>query len=167
MSIQDRIAALEPRERRLVGLLAVVFAVMVMLAIPVGVSALLSDETEAHAQLTEAIERLETEGDSIRERQLEHEALLARYETPAPALAGFLSKAASASSRAIRSITRVSQPTNTARSLSRTALPSSPMLRMTKAAAATPFGWRAGRINPHPRQNPARRRTPSARASPP
>lgn len=101
MSIQDRIAALEPRERRLIGLLVIIFTVMIMLAIPVGVSALLSDETEAHAQLTEAIERLETEGDSIRERQAAREALLARYETQAPALAGFLAKAASASSLAI------------------------------------------------------------------
>jgi hypothetical protein len=101
MSIQDRIAALEPRERRLIGLLVVVFVGMVMLSIPVGVSALLSDETETHARLTEAIERLETEGDSIKERQEAKEALLRRYESPAPALAGFLSKAASASSLAI------------------------------------------------------------------
>jgi hypothetical protein len=101
MSIQDRIAALEPRERRLVGVLAVIFAVMVLLAIPVGVAALLSDETEAHARLTEAIERLETEGDSIRAQREAREALLARYESPAPALAGFLSKAASASTLAI------------------------------------------------------------------
>jgi hypothetical protein len=101
MTIQDRIAALEPRERRLVGLLVVIFAVMVMLAIPVGVSAILSDESEAHARLTEAIERIETEGDSIRELQGAREALLARYETPAPALAGFLAKAASASSLSI------------------------------------------------------------------
>jgi len=101
MSIQDRIAALEPRERRLIGVLAIVFVGMIMLSIPVGVSALLSDETEAHARLTEAIERLETEGDSIKERQEAKEALLRRYESPAPALAGFLSKAASASSLAI------------------------------------------------------------------
>jgi hypothetical protein len=101
MTIQDRLAALEPREKRLVGVLVVIFAVMIMLSIPLGVSALLSDETEAHAQLTEAIERLETEGDSIRERQEARDALLARYETPAPALAGFLSKAASASTLAI------------------------------------------------------------------
>ncbi len=101
MSIQDRIAALEPRERRLVGILALVFVVMVMLSIPLGVSALLSDETETHAQLTEAIERLETEGDAIREQKEAREALLARYESPAPALAGFLSKAASASTLAI------------------------------------------------------------------
>jgi hypothetical protein len=101
MTLQDRMAALEPRERRLVGLLIVIFAVMVMLAIPLGVSAILSDESETHTRLTEAIDRLESEGDSIRDRQAAREALLARYETPAPALAGFLAKAASASSVSI------------------------------------------------------------------
>jgi hypothetical protein len=101
MSIQDRLAALEPRERRLIGLLVVIFSVMVMLSIPVGVSAILSDESETHARLIEAIERLETEGAAIRERQAEHKALLDRYETAAPALAGFLAKAASASSVSI------------------------------------------------------------------
>jgi hypothetical protein len=101
MSIQDRLASLEPRERRLVGVLVLVFAAMVLFAIPFGVSALLSDENEAHAQLTQAIERLETEGDAIRAQQDAQEALLKRYETAAPALAGFLSKAASASTLAI------------------------------------------------------------------
>jgi hypothetical protein len=101
MTIQDRIAALEPRERRLVGVLVLIFAGLLLLSIPLGVSALLSDETEAHAQLTEAIERLETEGEAIHERQEAKEAVLARYETQAPALAGFLSKAASASNLAI------------------------------------------------------------------
>ena len=101
MSIQDRLAALEPRERRLIGVLVLVFTGMLMMSIPLGVSAILSDETEAHARLTEAIERLEAEGDGIREQQEARQALLARYESPAPALAGFLSKAASASTLAI------------------------------------------------------------------
>jgi hypothetical protein len=101
MSIQDRLASLEPRERRLVGVLVVVFAGMVLFSIPLGVSALLSDENEAHARLTEAIERLETEGDALREQQELQDALRKRYESAAPALAGFLSKAASASSLAI------------------------------------------------------------------
>lgn len=101
MSIQDRLAALEPRERRLIGVLVAVFTAMVLMSVPLGVSALLSDESEAHAQLTEAIERLETEGDAIRERQEAKDALLARYEKDAPALAGFLSKAATASSLSI------------------------------------------------------------------
>jgi general secretion pathway protein M len=104
MSLADRLESLEPRERRLLGVLGAVFAVMLLLSIPFGVSLLLSDETEAHDRLTSAIERIETEGDTIRERQEDHEALLARYETPAPALASFLDKAASASGLAIPEI---------------------------------------------------------------
>jgi general secretion pathway protein M len=97
MTLQDRLESLEPRERRLVFILFAIFAVMLVLMIPLGVSALLSDEHETRARLTEAIERIETEGDDIRERQAAREALLSRYETPAPALAGFLAKAAAAS----------------------------------------------------------------------
>jgi hypothetical protein len=97
MALQDRLDALEPRERRLVFILLAIFAGMVLLLIPFAVSAVLSDENETHARLSEAIERLETEGDAIRDRQDARQALLERYESPAPALAGFLDKAASAS----------------------------------------------------------------------
>lgn len=97
MSIADRFEALDPRERRLVLIMTTVFVVILLALIPVGVSALLHDENETRTHLTAAIERIETEGDSIRELQAEREALLARYEKPAPALAGFLEKAASAS----------------------------------------------------------------------
>lgn len=101
MALSDRLDALEPRERRLVFILLALFAAMLLLLIPLGVSALLDEETEAHARLTEAIERLETEGEEIRERQAARKALLERYESSAPPLAGFLDKAASASSLTI------------------------------------------------------------------
>ncbi len=104
MSIAERLEALEPRERRLLGVLGAVFGVMLLLSIPFGVSLLLSDETELHDRLTSAIQRIETEGDTLRERQADYEALLERYETPAPALAGYLDKAASASGLAIPEI---------------------------------------------------------------
>lgn len=98
MTLQDRISGLEPRERRLLGAMAGVFGVVLLMLIPLGVSALLSDLTERNQLLRDAIARIESEGDEIRARQEEQEALLARYETPAPALAGFLDKAATASS---------------------------------------------------------------------
>lgn len=101
MTLQERLESLEPRERRLLGILAGVLVIMLLLAIPFGVSALLGDENEAHARLVQAIERIELEGDNVRELQAEREALLQRYETPAPALAGYLDKAASASGLAI------------------------------------------------------------------
>lgn len=97
MSLQDTIAAMEPREKRLLGAFLVVLVVLLLFLIPVGVSALLSDKLERKQELVEAIEQIDVEGDAIRERQREREALLARYETPAPALAGFLDKAATAS----------------------------------------------------------------------
>jgi hypothetical protein len=104
MTLSERLESLEPRERRLLGILLIVFVLLLLVSIPFGVSALLSEENDAHDQLAAAIERIETEGDSIRERQAEREALLARYETPAPALAGYLDKAASASGLAIPEI---------------------------------------------------------------
>ena len=97
MTLRDRIEALGQREKRLLGVLAVVGGVLLLALIPFGVSALLSDETETHTQLVEALERIETEGDSFRERQAEFDALMVRYETPVPALAGFLDRAAQAS----------------------------------------------------------------------
>jgi hypothetical protein len=104
MALQDRFDALEPRERRLVMLLGIVFVGVLLLLVPVGVAALLSDSTETHTRLREAIDRLEAEGDAFRERQAEKEAIKARYETPTPALAGFLDKAASASGMLIPEI---------------------------------------------------------------
>lgn len=97
MTIQDRFEALAPRERRMLVVLLGVVGLLMILAVPTLVSLLLSDETDTHAQLLEAIQRIEAEGDGVRERQAEREALLARYETPVPALAGFLDKAAQAS----------------------------------------------------------------------
>jgi hypothetical protein len=97
MTLRDRLETLGPREKRLLGVLLAVGGVLLLALIPFGVSALLSDETETHTQLVEAIERIESEGESFREHQAEFEALMARYETPVPALAGFLDKAAQAS----------------------------------------------------------------------
>jgi general secretion pathway protein M len=74
-----------------------VLAGLVVLMMPLGVSALLGEKKERNQALKDAIERIEREGDSIRERQAKQEAILARYAEPAPALAGFLDKAASAS----------------------------------------------------------------------
>lgn len=97
MTLRDRLETLGPREKRLLGVLAAVGAVLLLALIPFGVSALLSDEMGTHTQLVEAIERVETEGESFREHQAQFAALMARYETPVPALAGFLDKAAQAS----------------------------------------------------------------------
>jgi general secretion pathway protein M len=97
VTLRDRLDALAPREKRLLMLLAGVFGVLILAAIPFGVSALLSEAEATHGELVEAISRIETEGEAVRERQAERDALLARYDTPVPALAGYLDKAAQAS----------------------------------------------------------------------
>ena len=101
MTLRDRLDALGPREKRLLMALAGVVGVLLLAAIPFGVSALLSDAEATHTELVEAIARVETEGEAVRERQAERDALLARYETPVAALAGYLDKAAQASGIAI------------------------------------------------------------------
>jgi hypothetical protein len=97
VTLADRLEALAPREKRLLLVLAAVLGVLLLAAIPFGVSALLSGAEATHAELVDAIARIESEGEVVRERQAEREALLARYETPVPALAGYLDKAAQAS----------------------------------------------------------------------
>ena len=82
-------------------LLAGVFGVLILATIPFGVSALLSDAETTHSELVEAIARIETEGEAVRERQAERDAMLGRYDTAVPALAGYLDKAAQASGIAI------------------------------------------------------------------
>ncbi len=96
MGLQERLDALQPRERRLLAIFVGLFAVIAVLLIPIGVSAMLSDKREENEQLREAIDRLFAERDDIIERQTLNQQVLNRYKAPAPALAGFLDKHAKA-----------------------------------------------------------------------
>ncbi len=96
MGLQERLDALQPRERRLLALFVGLFAVICVLIIPIGVSAMLSERRTENDQLRETIDRLFAERDEITERQSRNQRVLARYKTPAPPLAGFLDKNAKA-----------------------------------------------------------------------
>src|SRR5689334_1876190 len=104
MGIQERIEGLEPRERTLLGVLLGVFVVMLLLLIPVGISAALGDRTHQNDVIRETIARLEAESTHIAQRKAERDAVLERYARPAPTLASFLDSAASAASIAIPEI---------------------------------------------------------------
>ncbi|MET0409961.1 MAG: hypothetical protein ABW217_01630, partial [Polyangiaceae bacterium] len=104
MSIQERIAGLEPRERTLLGVLLGLFVMMLLLLIPVGISAALGDRTHQNDVIRETIARLESESAHIAQRKAERDAVLERYTRPAPTLASFLDSAASAASVAIPEI---------------------------------------------------------------
>ncbi len=94
MSIQERIAQLDPRERRLLMVLGGVFGVFVLLGIPLGLSAMLGSKRTANADMREAIEAIQTGRSKLSLREAEKQKVLARYKNPAPALAGFLDKTA-------------------------------------------------------------------------
>ena len=96
MSLQDRLDALQPRERRLLGIFVGLFVLVAVFLIPIAVSAMLSERRTDNAQLHEAIDRLFSERDKILEARQLNEQVLARYRTPAPQLAGFLDNQAKA-----------------------------------------------------------------------
>lgn len=90
MSLQDRIDALQPRERRLLGVFVGLFVLVAVVLIPVAVSAMLREKRNDNEQLQETIERLFAERDKILETRELNERVFARYRVAAPPLAGFL-----------------------------------------------------------------------------
>src|SRR5690606_6641637 len=92
MGLQERIDALQPRERRLLLLFVGLFVVVALVAIPVVVSASLVERRSENEQLQEALDRIFAERDEIAIRNQANERVLARYRTPAPAIAGFVER---------------------------------------------------------------------------
>jgi general secretion pathway protein M len=90
MSLRDRINKLEDRERRLLGVLVVVFCVLVILIIPVGLTAYLGSISSENAAMREAIASIQESRATLAKRAQEREAMDARYQRKAPPLAGFL-----------------------------------------------------------------------------
>ncbi|HKY35994.1 MAG TPA: hypothetical protein VJN18_08650 [Polyangiaceae bacterium] len=94
MSLADRIAQLEPRERRLLGILGGVFGFMVLLAIPIGIAASVHGQASENEALREAITAIEDSREQVQKVKAARDAVTQRYANPAPPLAAFLSKIA-------------------------------------------------------------------------
>jgi general secretion pathway protein M len=94
MSLADRIARLEPRERRLLGILGGVFGFMAFLAVPIGIAASVHSQASQNDDLREAIANIEDAREKVAKAQAARDAVTARYAQPAPPLAAFLSKIA-------------------------------------------------------------------------
>lgn len=90
MGLRERVDALQPRERRLLNMLTGLFVVVMVLLFPIGVSAMLAGVRRDNNELREAVDRMLAERDDIQQRLEANKAVLARYATPAPALAAFL-----------------------------------------------------------------------------
>lgn len=104
MALAEQLNALEPRERRLITIFAGAFFALCLFLVPIGVSSLLSDKTQRNTLLHLALKRFQAESGRILEQDEKQEALLLRYKTSSPALAGFLDKIATATSLEIPEI---------------------------------------------------------------
>jgi general secretion pathway protein M len=82
------------RERKLVGVLAVVGAAVLVCAVPVGLGFYVRSARGDCDELRQALAVVQDARGRIRERQAKKDAVTARYSRKAPALAGFLEQTA-------------------------------------------------------------------------
>ena len=94
MSIAERIDRLDARERQLLGVLFAVFVGIVVLMVPLGVTALVSSRSSENEELKQAVASIQENRELVRKHNEEREIVLARYAQAAPPLAGFLDKLA-------------------------------------------------------------------------
>ncbi len=96
MTLRERFEKLEPRERRLLTILAGILGGAMLLALPIYVVKTVSDKRAENESLRALVDSIYDARASIAERKAKHDALLARYGKPAPALAGFIEEASRA-----------------------------------------------------------------------
>lgn len=96
MTFAERLDKLEPRERRLLGLLTGLVAVLLVLALPLYAWSAVRDARDSNEQVRDLISDIYKARMSVGEMRAKQEALLARYSKPAPQLAGFIEEAAKA-----------------------------------------------------------------------
>jgi general secretion pathway protein M len=94
VSLADRLARLEPRERRLLGILGAVFGFMLFLAVPIAIAATVHSQASGNAALREAITSIEDAKDNVERVKAARDLVTRRYASPAPPLAAFLARIA-------------------------------------------------------------------------
>ncbi len=88
---------LNPREQRVASIAVYVLGGILLLAIPVGLSSLVSSRRAENEELKEALVSVNGARAKIRERQDRKSSIVHRYQKKAPHLGGFLEQNASAS----------------------------------------------------------------------
>ena len=94
MRLSEKFSRLEPRERRLLAILAGVFGAMAFLAVPIAIAASVHSRSSENEALREAISSIDDARERVAKAQAAREAVTARYASPAPPLASFLSQIA-------------------------------------------------------------------------
>jgi general secretion pathway protein M len=82
------------RERKLVAVLGMVGGVLLLLAVPFGLEAIIHSARSDNDELRQALSDVQDARVRVRERQAKKDAIAARYARKAPALAGYLEQTA-------------------------------------------------------------------------
>lgn len=90
MNIRDRLAQLDDRERKLLGVFLAFLGVGVLLALPLTIAALVHSKSSDNDALREAIETIQDNRDSIEKAKAAKNSVVERYALQAPPLAAFL-----------------------------------------------------------------------------
>jgi general secretion pathway protein M len=88
------ILQMNARERRLIAILGFAGAVVLVLAIPFGLEALIHSGRSDNEELRQALADVQDARTRVRETQQRRDAIVLRYAHKAPALAGFLEQTA-------------------------------------------------------------------------
>jgi general secretion pathway protein M len=96
VTFAERLDKLEPRERRLLGILGGLVVALLVLSIPMYAWSAVHDARDANDQVRDLVGDIYKARMSVGELRAKQEALLARYSKPAPTLAGFIEDAAKA-----------------------------------------------------------------------
>jgi general secretion pathway protein M len=86
VSLSERLARLEPRERRLLGILGGVLGFMAFLAIPIAIAATVHSQANENDALREAISSIDDARAKVEKVQAGRDAVTARYAHRVPGL---------------------------------------------------------------------------------
>ena len=87
---------INPRERRLVGILGMILAVVVIIGIPIGMELLVRARRADTEELKQALSDVQEARGKLRDCQAKKDAISSRYAKRAPPLAGYIEQTARA-----------------------------------------------------------------------
>jgi hypothetical protein len=96
LSARERFDRLEAREQRLLLILLGVFGAMIVLAIPIVLSATAASRKSENESIREALAALSEARPKLEAQDADRQKVLAHYAKPAPPMAGFLEQHATA-----------------------------------------------------------------------
>jgi len=88
------ILEMNARERRLLAIIGFAAGVLVLLAVPFGLEAVVRSDLAENEELRQALTDVQEARGRVRERQAKKDAIVMRYAKKAPALAGYLEQEA-------------------------------------------------------------------------